>query len=784
MKIRAEAVETELALAERPDEPWPHSPGLSTTAEAYWRSLYERERARAEAAEARCEELRWAEVDSRSRAGKLKRHLDASRKKLEAAAGEAKEARRAAKDALSLKAEVARLEKLLAEAGVDPRKRSPLMSLRMEVVRLRKELSGVPSPGEAGRLRKALEERKETIHALRKEVGRREKEVARLEDRLALEKQKSATDKETIRSLDEEAIGLYRKLRRLRDQAEVVESLSAEVYRLEVSLGAAGIATERLKARLLRALEAARSKSPSRADEELRKALGRSRRQKTALRSLSRENGRLRRALRKSEARRARLEAELAKLRATGAVLARRLFGRKSERQERPRSERRRGRQPGARGHGRTSRPALDERTEVRNPPAGARVCAGCGKPYVVNGAEVSSIFEIEVSAYKRVIRRPRWRRRCECASSPVEVSAPPAPRLFAGTPYGTSVWARFLFERYACFRPLRRVAEWLSDQGLPVSAGTLGDSTHRFTPLFEPPAAAILDRQNEAAVRHGDETTWRVQSLREEGRSSRAWLWTSVSADSVYFHVDPSRSAEVAMKLFGASGSHTVLVCDRYNAYKKLARIPGGLVTLAWCWSHVRRDYIHCAAGEERLTPWCERWIERIALLYRLNEARLARYDPGAQRQDAAFEAAHDALKKALESLFAQATRELTALPAQAREGKALRSLLNHREGLSVFVERPSVPMDNNFAERVLRGPVIGRRLSFGSDSEAGAGFTAMMYTVLGTLSLNGIDTLRWLEAWLTACAEGGGRPPGDLSAWLPWSMNEERRRALTAPG
>ena len=207
-------------------------------------------------------------------------------------------------------------------------------------------------------------------------------------------------------------------------------------------------------------------------------------------------------------------------------------------------------------------------------------------------------------------------------------------------------------------------------------------------------------------------------------------------------------------------------------------------LCLIAHNWSHVRRDYIHCAGGEARLTPWCERWIERIALLYRLNEARLAHYDSGVERQGAAFDAAQNELKKALEYLFAQAGRELTALPAQAREGKALRSLLNHREGLSVFVERPSAPMDNNFAERVLRGPVIGRRLSFGSDSEAGAGFTAMMYSVLGTLSLNGIDPLRWLDAWLTACAENGGRAPGDLSAWLPWSMGAERRRALMAPG
>ena len=67
--------------------------------------------------------------------------------------------------------------------------------------------------------------------------------------------------------------------------------------------------------------------------------------------------------------------------------------------------------------------------------------------------------------------------------------------------------------------------------------------------------------------------------------------------------------------------------------------------------------------------------------------------------------------------------------------------SLVNHRKGLSVFVDRPQVPLDNNLAERLLRGPAIGRRLSFGSDSETGARFTALMYSVIGTLTLHGID-------------------------------------------
>ena len=93
---------------------------------------------------------------------------------------------------------------------------------------------------------------------------------------------------------------------------------------------------------------------------------------------------------------------------------------------------------------------------------------------------------------------------------------------------------------------------------------------------LFEPVAEAILAHQNEAALRHADETTWRVQALREEGRSSRAWLWTSVSNDAVYFHIDPSRSAEAAHKLFAEAVLYTVIVCDRYSAYKRLARLLG----------------------------------------------------------------------------------------------------------------------------------------------------------------------------------------------------------------
>ena len=95
-------------------------------------------------------------------------------------------------------------------------------------------------------------------------------------------------------------------------------------------------------------------------------------------------------------------------------------------------------------------------------------------------------------------------------------------------------------------------------------------------------------------------------------------------------------------------------------------------MVTLAWCWSHMRRDFIDCAAGHTRLTDWCRRWIERIASIYRLNEARLAHYHLEIERRTPAFDTAQGALKEALDGLFTEAERELASLPDRAREGKA----------------------------------------------------------------------------------------------------------------
>ena len=624
-----------------------------------FQSLYEQQRARAEAAEARCEELRWAEVAACSDAGSWKSRFRSCRRRLSEANEEAKELRRAAKAAPSLRAAVARLETLLSEDGIASDETGAVEALGKEVLRVREVLTEPDAvkdivgwhPGETSRDRASREETarlKVTIRTLRKditrlnrEVGRGNKAIGEFHKKLDQEKERAESIRETARKLSRENLSLHREARILGDAEARARSLSDKVFWLRLALDMAKAGNKKLTARIakLRAAGATLSKLPfdeaahlrnvlrrsrrqkttirrlhkenarlrravkvARAgraasearlaklrnvrktlsasltgmDAELRRVLRRSRRQKAAIKSLSCENARLRRAVKGSRRRIGMLEAQLDKLRATGSVLSKKLYGRKSEQQDKPRSERKRGQQPGAPGHGRTQRPRLEERPEELNPPRDACVCVQCGQPYAPNGTEESTLVEIEVKAHKRVISRPRWRRNCDCASSPLEVSAPPVSRLFSRTPYGISFWARFLFEHCACFRPLRRVAAWFSSQGLAVSPGTLANSRKRFAALFETLYEAILAHQNTAALRHADETSWRVQEFRGEDRSSRAWLWTSVSGDAVCFHIDASRSAEAALELFAEALLYTVIVCDRYSAYKRLVRLLG----------------------------------------------------------------------------------------------------------------------------------------------------------------------------------------------------------------
>ncbi len=112
----------------------------------------------------------------------------------------------------------------------------------------------------------------------------------------------------------------------------------------------------------------------------------------------------------------------------------------------------------------------------------------------------------------------------------------------------------------------------------------------------------------------------------------------------------------------------------------------------------------------------------------------------------------------------------------------KVLQSMTVHWPGLTVFVDHPWVPMDNNVAERDVRLPVVGRKNFYGSGSRWSGQLAARMYSLLMTAKLWQLNARTWLPAYLQACAGNGNRAPPDINAFLPWAMDAARLAAMRA--
>ena len=125
----------------------------------------------------------------------------------------------------------------------------------------------------------------------------------------------------------------------------------------------------------------------------------------------------------------------------------------------------------------------------------------------------------------------------------------------------------------------------------------------------------------------------------------------------------------------------------------------------------------------------------------------------------------------------------ELAQPDLRLPQRKALTSLQEHWTGLTVFVDHPEVPMDNNQAERCHRGPVVARKNYYGSGALWSGRLAAMLFSLFQTLPLWGLDVGRWLTAYLTACAKAGGQPPPDPKRYLPWNLSEQERASLAPP-
>jgi transposase len=440
--------------------------------------------------------------------------------------------------------------------------------------------------------------------------------------------------------------------------------------------------------------------------------------------------------------------------------------------------QRKRGQQPENPGPKRRAYSHLPVREKVLELPAEQCRCPDCGQPFVPHGyTEDGEEIEIEVGAYRRVIRRRRYRRTCTC-DGPATIMAAPAPKLIPKGRYGISVWVEILLDKYFGYRPTERLLSSWRLWDLDLAPGTVTDGLRRLEVLLRPIYQALQERNRQGDLHQADETRWPVFVLLEGKQGYGWWLWVFLGPDTVVFLLNASRGHEVPEDHYRAE-SRGVLVVDRYSAYKAMSWVKRGLIVLAFCWAHVRRDFIRVGKGWPPLKTWALEWLRRIRELYRLNRRRLA-----AKRDSAEFRQADGCLRQAVAQMKTQMETELARADLATPCRKVLISLREHWEGLTRFVDDPRVPMDNNGTERRGRGPAIARKNFYGSGSKWSGELAAAAFSIFATLSMCQLNPRKWLTWYFERCAAAGGQVPADIQPFLPWNLSDEKKKELRDTG
>jgi transposase len=444
---------------------------------------------------------------------------------------------------------------------------------------------------------------------------------------------------------------------------------------------------------------------------------------------------------------------------------------------EQQKSNRNRGQQPGSKGHGRRDYNDLPDFIEELEFVEESCKCCCCDSPYIeLPTWSESDILEIDVKAHRRVIRRKKYKRTCFCKENPDPqiVSPPVIERLLPKSKLGISIWALLLLKKYEHQQPIHRALEELHELGLSLSSGTVTDGFQKLLPYFVPIYDAIVERSVAAHHWHADETRWKVFEAIEGKKNHNWYLWIFHNTETVVYKIHPTRSSEVLIEYFGEDHEGGTLNVDRYSAYKVIAK--SGLFILAFCWAHVRRDFLKHAKGYVEQEAWSLAWVERIGRLYHINNERIQH-----KQTSKLFHEKDSELKKAISEMKQELTDQLANTELLPSAKKVLKSLNNHWSGLTIFVDRPEIPMDNNTAERGLRGSVVGRKNYFGSGSIWSAELAAALFTLFKTLKLWKINIHTWLLAYFHECALIGGMPPENINKFLPWEMTEEKRQLLS---
>jgi hypothetical protein len=311
--------------------------------------------------------------------------------------------------------------------------------------------------------------------------------------------------------------------------------------------------------------------------------------------------------------------------------------------------------------------------------------------------------------------------------------------------------------DKYDQHMPLERQAREMGWQGLQVTSSTLWDqieaAAKHLAPVHERLHAYILARP----FIHMDETHWKFLGSNGGEHEQKRWqTWVIATGDAVSYRILPSRSVEAAREVL--QGYKGGVMADGYGVYEHLAKHDE--LILLCCWAHARRKFVELegAVAPETL----DEILKLIGELYEIErEGKEDLVLLGKLRQ----ERGREVMARIREWLFAQ---KVKALPRSGL-ATAVNYTLERWTQLTRYLQDPTLPIDNNPAERALRGPVVGRKNHYGSKLQRGTEVAALFYSLCESAKLCGINPKVYLRGAIWAALRGEEVPlPHELKAQL----------------
>jgi len=408
-----------------------------------------------------------------------------------------------------------------------------------------------------------------------------------------------------------------------------------------------------------------------------------------------------------------------------------------------------------------------------------SKVCPCCSGALHVIGEEVSRRLDKEPAKLTVVVtRRPKYAcRGCEKngADEVAGIIQAPAPaRLIEGGLPTERLVADIVVSKFADHLPLYRQSQILARSGVRIERSTLahwvGAAAAELAPLHDR-LIALLKASPKLFC---DETRCPVLDP-GRGRTKTGYMWAIARDDrpwggadppAVAYSYAPGRGAQHAVKLL--AGFSGVLQVDGYAAYSQLAAPSraGGPVTLAYCWSHLRRRFYELYVGGNQ--PIATEALARIKLLYEI-EAEARGLPPELRRaiRQERSKPLVDAMKPWLETSLAK-------VPKGGKLGEALAYGLNQWDGLVRYVDDGRIEIDSNTVERSIRPLVLTRKNALFAGHDLGAEGWAMIASLVETCKLNLVDPLAWMTDVLTKLVNRW--PASKIDELMPWAYAAKR--------